>query len=109
MFPRRRSLLEVGVNCKLVSSSSFEDTLEYVAVLVECCVAGRGFYLICFIFDCESLSWVEVALTAHYLIIVDMYICESFSIIVVVFHFHILIFYFGQLAPATFVVVRVVY
>ena len=41
MFPRRMSLLEVRISCRLVSSSMSQCYLEDVAVLGECCPYGR--------------------------------------------------------------------
>ena len=43
MFPRRVSLLEIRMSCRLVSSSMFQCYVEDVAVLAECCPSGRDF------------------------------------------------------------------
>ena len=41
MFPRRMSLLDVHMSYKLVFQASSNVTLEYVAVLGECCPSSR--------------------------------------------------------------------
>ena len=85
MFPRRLSLLEIHMSCRLVSSSV---SLEDVAVLAECCPSRRDSSLklldLVFVSDGVTLSQLDVA-NIRDLGFVDIYIGISFSIIIFVF------------------------
>ena len=91
-------------------------TLEYVAMLGECCPSGRdsSLNLLVLVFDsgAVSLSQLDVAFNVLHLCVVDIYWC-------VVFHHHFCLrpvhlqtladFHIDQLIPVAFVVVHVVY
>ena len=73
MFPRCMSLLEVRMTCRLIYSDNV--TLEYVAVLGECCHPTVILLCLVFVSGGVSLSQVDVTSNILYLSVVDIYWC----------------------------------
>ena len=70
MFPRRMSLLEVRMNCRLSLQAFFKVALEDIAVLGECCPSGRDLSLnilvLVFVFGALYMSQADTFQRSRY-------------------------------------------